>query len=523
MKKLEDDLAKGSSKFKVSIALKITGLLFFSLTLFALITAVITQACMKRVLTEEFISKGKSIATGFAKSSIELLIDKESASIQSFLDDYVGISGVSYVFIVDKKGEVIAHTFVPVFPEKILEINPNSGEAGETVREIDIEGKIRAIDIAVPILYGTLGVVHVGMSKELIEKEVSSVLKKVWTVFIISLLGALTVGITMSLHVIRPIKKLTHYMLAMAEGGLDPSTVEIRTNDEIGVLAGSFKEMAVKLIKSHEEIKRKNIELEKSREELLEKNFECTRAYKDLQKAQEQLIRTEKLSSMGLLAASVAHDINNPLAGILTFVRVIRRKIEKGDLDPSSIEGYVKNLQLIEQEVERCGHVVRNLLDFAKSPEPKLELLDLNTVLERTLALVEHKLKISGISLTKNLQNLPYVRGDSRQLVQVFLNIIMNAIEAMKDGKKVIMVKSYPGENGSEAVVEISDTGIGVDEENLEKIFDPFFTTKQKGTGLGLSVVRSIVSEHEGRIDIRSQKGEGTTVIVSFPAAEKIV
>ncbi len=498
-------------KVQFSLLYKVNGVVFLCLLIFGILSGIVIQMKMNDALRHEYISKGESIAQGFATSSVELLIDRDAASIQSFLDDYIEIRGVAYVYILNQDGEVIAHTFVPSFPEKIIQKNPLPANTSMSVKEIEVEGFSWIIDIGVPILWGTLGEVHVGMDKGIINQQVLSA--QIFNSFI-SLIGmVISLGIAslLSLQIIKPIKHLTRSTTDIARGDFSSFT-PIHTRDETGVLGKAFLNMAEQLRRSNEEVHRKNLELERQYQDLVATTEE-------LKQTQKQLIQSEKFASMGQLAASVAHEINNPLAGILVFIRLMIKKLKKGQTDPEVIKMYLNNLQIMGAETQRCGNIVKNLLNFARATEPHYAQVDLTKVLEDTLSLTAHKAQMSEIEIHKDLKELPGIVADPSQLKQVFLNIIINAIEAMQRDEKILTINSYCSDENRRVFVEISDTGIGIGEENLPKLFDPFFTTKEKGTGLGLSVVYGLVNNHGGEVTIESEKGKGTTVTVSLPVS----
>jgi len=234
----------------------------------------------------------------------------------------------------------------------------------------------------------------------------------------------------------------------------------------------------------------------------------------DLTKAQAALVQSEKLSSLGRLSASIAHEINNPLAGILTFAKLVIRTLDAGPPDEATRRDLVKNLALVQRETERCSAIVRNLLDFARDRPLALCDANVNTAVEEALQLVVHRIAIQGLNLEKRLSPVPAVMADFGQLRQAVMNVVLNAIEAMsKGGTLTVATRSAAG--GVQVV--ISDTGPGIAKEHQAHLFEPFFTTKQKGTGLGLSVVYGILKRHRGRITVKSDQGRGTSFTITLP------
>jgi two-component system NtrC family sensor kinase len=232
-----------------------------------------------------------------------------------------------------------------------------------------------------------------------------------------------------------------------------------------------------------------------------------------LRAAQDQLVRTEKLTSLGKLSASIAHEINNPLAGILTFAKLIVRTLEAGAPDDATRRSLVKHLLLVERETERCSAIVRSLLDFARERPLALKDLNLNAVVDEAVQLLANQVQIQGVALEKRLGSIPLVEGDFGQLRQACVNVIMNACDAMAHGGR-LAIESAVVEGGRWVEVSFKDSGPGIPPDQLSKIFDPFFTTKERGTGLGLSVVYGIVERHGGKIEIQTEVGKGTRVVL---------
>jgi len=236
-----------------------------------------------------------------------------------------------------------------------------------------------------------------------------------------------------------------------------------------------------------------------------------------LRASQEQLVYAEKLTSLGQLAASVAHEINNPLAGVLTYTKLLARRISGDAIEKKVALEYLSKMEL---EVERCSRIIRNLLDFSRQTEPMLRLVDVNQVVEQALAIVGHQAELQRVEVIKEFSSsLPKVMADPDKLQQVFTNLTLNAIQAMPKGGTLILRTSL--ENGL-VRADVQDTGCGIPEENLSKLFTPFFTTKEKGSGagLGLFVVRWIIERHKGEIRVHSEVGKGTTFSVYLKTRE---
>ncbi len=249
---------------------------------------------------------------------------------------------------------------------------------------------------------------------------------------------------------------------------------------------------------------------------------EIFRDISELKSLKNQLMQSDRFAILGQVAAGVAHEINNPLNGILTYIKLMSKKLEK---EPSLAQKFHKYLSIMERETGNMGRIVKNLLDFSRRIEPEIMPLYINEVIEQSLLLLGDQLKIGNIEVKKESKpHIPEIMGDFGQLQQVFVNIILNSIQAMPKGGKLKIKTIAEGRLGQEcfATVNISDTGCGISKKNFPKLFEPLFTTKRGkegvGLGLGLPIVQRIIKEHHGNIDVKSTVGKGTTFSIRFPA-----
>ncbi len=233
-------------------------------------------------------------------------------------------------------------------------------------------------------------------------------------------------------------------------------------------------------------------------------------------RAEEELIRSERLASVGQLAAGVAHEVNNPLAGILVYIKLLLKRYEQNKLQTEETK---KQLEKIGKETERCSRIIKNLLDFSRQTEVKLRPVNINKVIDATFSIIGHQISLENIRTEKKLcESLPPVLVDFDQIQQALMNIILNAAQAMPNGGDLTITTSVAknvqiGDTVRDAIrIDVGDTGVGISRENLGKLFTPFFTTKEKGegVGLGLSVVHGIIERHHGKIEIKSNPGAGT-------------
>jgi two-component system NtrC family sensor kinase len=352
-----------------------------------------------------------------------------------------------------------------------------------------------------------LGTVEVGVSLATMDRELRALRWKTLGVGLLAtlLLTAVILNVTRR-YILKPVKALVHATREITAGHLD-KPVRHRGSNELGLLAESFDGMRLSLAAARAEIDGLMTGLEGQVEER-------TAALKE---AQTRLIQGEKLASLGKLSASIAHEINNPLAGILTFSKLLVRDLEHAGMEPAARDETLTRLRLIERETGRCSAIVRNLLDFARQRPVDLRDVDVHAAVDESLHLIEHQIELQGLTLDADLDGHPIVRADFGQLRQAFVNVLLNAVEASKRGD-TLTVRSVTAAS-NEVVVSVTDTGVGIDEEHLHHILDPFFTTKEKGTGLGLSVVYGIVEGLGGRFEVASRKGSGTTVRIHLPLA----
>jgi two-component system NtrC family sensor kinase len=325
------------------------------------------------------------------------------------------------------------------------------------------------------------------------------------------ILVAILVSILVQRFVYRPLGDLKDGAARLAEGDLEKK-IPVRSDDELGQLAESFNSMTLALRNSREELREWG--------QVLEQKVET--ATRELHLAQAEAARSEKLASVGLLAAGIAHELNNPLTGVLTFSHLVRKALP--DDSPEA-----EDLDLVIQETKRCAAIIRRLLDFAREKTPEKKFSDINKLIEETTQLIDQSAQGLGIDIVLELdRRLPAVWIDEDLVKQVVMNILVNAQHAIGENGTISLrtrevndfEKVMPGSALASAVeITISDDGCGISEQHLQKIFDPFFTTKGvgKGTGLGLSVSHGTIEAHGGLIEVESEEGVGTEFRVYLP------
>ncbi len=329
-----------------------------------------------------------------------------------------------------------------------------------------------------------IGILYVGI----LEQKYSDIKSQMVLVFVgITLAGAVLstiIALWISRQISMPLRKMVAASKEVANGNLDVH-VDVVSTDELGYLAYSFNKMSMAL---------------KERDEKL-KEF-----------ATKKIMESEKLAIVGQLAANVAHELNNPLTGIVTYSHLL---LEKGPCDESTRISVEK----IAGQADRCKEIIRGLLDFSRQREPEKTLGNINAIMRGCISLMENQAAFHNIQIVENYQdNLPLVVIDHSQIERVFMNLIINAAEAMNDGGKLTLAtRLEPDDRVVE--VEFTDTGHGISEENMNKLFEPFFTTKDigHGTGLGLAISYGIIKSHKGVISVESEVGKGTTFVVRLP------
>jgi signal transduction histidine kinase len=503
---------------------------------------------------ERMIQDFQTIIDFISRDKKQFVLDHPQVreELQDFVHIYIKEKGFYDLLVVDdqlnliakKKGELSHHTIHNSSLKKAI-------QTGELNTDIEKSGTFLSTSYKKMIIYSPLwhrGKIVGGVQMEVpIWDMMMNLLEWKKVILITIVLDAMVLivfgSFLLSRVLVKPIKDLVRLTQKISEGDFSQK-IEETSKNEIGQLIGSFNRMIERL---------------KENQESLENYLESLEsANKKLKQAQEELIRTEKLASIGRFAAGVAHEVGNPLGAILGYTSIL----QKEGMDREESKDYLKR---IEKEIERINRIVRELLDFARPSKFEIKEVEINKVIESTLSLLSYQKNFKNIESRLDLQSdLPKIKGDESQLSQVFMNIILNAVDAMPEGGILtIQTRTHIVENldldrlqgiyprrrrndptksdyshmrktdpltvlfkkfseGDQLIkVGISDTGVGIRKEDLENIFDPFFTTKapDKGTGLGLSISLRIVESLGGELRVASEVGKGTTFEVYFPAA----
>jgi two-component system NtrC family sensor kinase len=306
----------------------------------------------------------------------------------------------------------------------------------------------------------------------------------------------------------RPVKDLERGTERLAAGDLGYQ-IDVQSKDEIGELAHSFNAMSSQLQAEHNE----NVAWTRTLEQRVEQKT------RELKRAHEHALHTEKMASIGKMAAVLAHEINNPLSGILTYAKLLRKWIENEDGGKSRKKDICDSLDLIASESRRCGDLVKNLLTFSRTTPINLQPTNLNQVIDRVLRLIQHQLDLASIHIEAELDpKLPLITCDGAQIEQVLLALMMNALDAMQQGGNLWVTTGLSKEDNAVRII-VRDDGCGIPPEIQSRMFEPFLTTKEtgRGVGLGLAISRSILERHNGSIEVQSEVGRGTTFTVTLP------
>jgi two-component system NtrC family sensor kinase len=481
-----------------------------------------------RSLSRQILNKTEEEAFNLSEtirlSIRNAMIKDRRDEYQRIIEDVAQRKGIAEVRIFNKKGEITVssdNTKVGTVVDKRAEACYGCHKEDEAKKLLPSDSKTRIYHTEKQTLLGlinpiynesscyschpkttnVLGVLDTMISLEGFEKEKAQIYNRMILSGIISvIILSFLLSLLLTRFVNRPIDKLLAATKKAAHGDLDQA-VAIQSRDELGELSNSFNNMIT-------ELKRSRDAIEGWTQTLEQRVQERTR---ELQQVQDQLIRAGKMAALGELAAGVAHEINNPLTGVLTFSSLMLKKVDENN-------PWKKDLENIVQQTTRCRNIVRGLLDFARQRKPDKKEWDIHTLLENTLILVEKQAPFQNIKIKKSFNTrIPMLFVDGDQIQQVFMNILLNAADAMTLNGGTLTIQTEL-KNGI-AQISFTDTGQGISKEHLSKLFAPFFTTKEtgKGTGLGLAISYGIIQSHNGEIEVESEVGKGSTFRIQLP------
>ncbi len=496
-------------RFKLPLFWKFSIAIITIVLIFGSINSILIYNNVQSALRSENKKRALFIARSIASQITSAVLFEDYISLQNTINNVKEIDeNIFYIFITDNKRNVLVHTFSTDFPSDLVDANPlpkNQTSHTQLLLLKDLDKEV-ILDVAVPILDGKIGNVRVGLRESSIIADVQKTINIFWIMVAVFLAIGITGALVFSNFITKPIKKIQN-----TADNIDLQQLEIKGNTPSIIIREKIFDKLKMWFRAEDEI---DILAEKFNDMILRLNI----TYKDLQTTQTNLIQSEKLASVGTLTAGLAHEINNPVAGLQNCIRRIKN-------DPANIEQNEKYLVMMETATNKIEAVVKNLLEFTRKQEIKYCSLDIEELIENSLMLVSHRLEKLRISVTKTIdKNLKKVSGDKNQLEQVLLNLFINSIDSIEEkillqpesDRRLIITSSNSNKN---IEVLIEDTGNGIPENQKDKIFDPFYTTKApgKGTGLGLSIVYKIIDSHNGKISLQSIVGKGTTFILQFP------
>jgi two-component system NtrC family sensor kinase len=525
-----------------TLKFKIVFYLALALTLAMLVFSVLVVRHQRDELLREAVSHVAQISDVIKKSTRFAMLTNQPTYVDSIIRDVGNQGSIEKVRILSKDGTIIHSTYLPELGLKVdrkaeacvlchrsetsLEQIPQS-QRSRIFATPEGRRMLGSMDVIrnEPSCYSAnchvhskaqsvLGVLDIVYSLDGIDRTMrtNALTMGAYSLGFI-IIVSLSVGFFVHRLVYVPLRDLETGAKRISSGNLE-QMIPVRSEDEFGQLAASFNAMTVALGNSQLQLREWGHTLEQK----VEKRTQ------ELRIAEAETARTEKLASVGLLAAGIAHELNNPLTGVLTFTTLLRKKMPDGSAD-------AEDLDLVIRETKRCATIIRRLLDFAREKTPEKKFTDLNQVIEDTARIIERPASFRDIEIAMDLDpDLPQVWVDADLIKQVIMNMLVNAQHAIEhEGSITVRSRRFPPQKSPEPgrppvpMVEISiiDTGCGIPEKNLKRIFDPFFTSKEvgKGTGLGLSVSHGIVRAHGGVIEVESAVGKGSTFRIYLPLA----
>jgi two-component system NtrC family sensor kinase len=462
-------------------------------------------------LEREFQHRGEFVAQNIAHQSIGPVLYEEYSSLQKMVDHAMAVdTTIAYIFVLNGSNDVLAHSFEKAVPEGLISVHRSTAGRSSAVRMIASKERPDELikDIAVAIEDPRIGTVRVGLYEKPIRAQVIAIVQ----VFLFMVMFFLALGLAGAFAFAKTITKPIRTIVAVSSQMNfleDTQTLSVRARireklfgripmmfraeDELDLLTRQFNTMIDRLSIAHVNI---------------------------LQ-ARQQMIQSEKLAAIGTLAAGIAHEVNNPLAGLKNCVR-------RMNSNPANADQNIKYLALMKIAVERIELVVSGLLQFVRTQPTEKVTVNMATVVENALMLVGHRLETSRITVDKQLATSELdFRGSRNQIEQVLVNLLLNAVDAIDEravsepncNKKIVLRMDR---RDGQIILAVQDNGMGMTQETADKIFDPFFTTKSsgRGTGLGLSVSQTIVREHGGELTVESEPGTGTIITLRLPGGD---
>jgi two-component system NtrC family sensor kinase len=538
---------KAFLKKYIKIHSSIYGRVVYIITLSSVVLFVLFGVIFKSVYEQNLNTvirqSGNNIGSVVEGSLYHSMLENDKGALQSTLDIINTMSGIDDVNMYDDKDSLVYSSFSS---DMATHSNPNCLSCHENIqsmfprkeksyRIIDIKSECsmnqndnshRHLLIRSPILNEkscyvsachyhpesdeVLGSLIIKMPLYDLDTAVERSSTKFYILATITTLLLLTVLIFFTRNRIKnPLNDIIKASVAVSNGNKN-TRLEIRPDslDDMRMVSQAFNDMLDNLQTATEELQNWSQQLE----------YKVQKKSEELGAAQNELIHIERIASLGKLSSSVAHEINNPLSGILVYTKLIYKQLSNPELYASKRESVLKHLKLIENETKRCGEIVKGLLDFSRKDQENFESKHLHKILQETYDLMTHPITIADISFLHDFgAKADLIFCSPNQIKQACVAVLVNASEAvLENGEIIISTRNYDSET---ITIDITDNGIGMPEDDIPHVFEPFFSTKHdtSGIGLGLAIVHGIIKSHNGKIDVKSEIGKGTTISITLP------
>ena len=539
-------IVSGYVKFRSSIygrvVLIITISAFFLFVTFGIIFRSVNEEYMKSVISEN----GNNISSLLEGALYRSMLENNRSSLQSTLDDINQMAGIDDVNMYDIKNNLV---FSSIVNDTVNHSNPDCKSCHADIatmfsareksyRIIDVNSECtmnhnnnnsRHLLIKSPIFNSpscSVSSCHAHDPKEEIlgslliklpMEGIDNALNKSTTdYFLMAALMTFMLILFLIFFTSKKIKDPLNAIIkaseAVAKG--DKSTrLAIKPNQlsDMRMVSYAFNDMLDNLQNATNELHNWSLQLE----------YKVQKKSEELGQVQNELMNIERIASLGKLSLSVAHEINNPLSGILIYAKLISKQLNSNEITDIKKEAMLKNLKFIESETKRCGDIVKGLLDFSRKDQNDFEIRHLHEILADTFELMAHSMKVANINFISDFSaKNDNIMCSPNQIKQICVAILVNASEAVSENGEIVFKTSNPDEQ--HVRIEFQDNGIGISEEDVPHIFEPFFSTKEKasGIGLGLAIVHGIVQSHKGKTDVKSERGKGTSIFVTLPTVK---
>ncbi len=517
-------------KMRISLIAKLTFATSLILLVFMGVLDNINLKNFRKVMIDYAVSNAEQIADIINQSTYDAMMKNDKSGLHNMIDRITKSGNIEHIRLIDPKGKVVFSNITGEVGSVIgkhadecinCHISATPGASASSMsrsRIIITKSGNEALGFTKAIynqpaciaaachFHGkndtVLGLLDISISLETLrhkshEYRLEFVMLTCWLLLMIGMLVTILTHYLVDI----PVQRLVRHSAMVSSGDLD-SRVSVTSRDELGELSEAFNHMAESLGRADRELKGWADSLEHKVEE----------RSREIMRMEDQLHRSEKLASLGTLAAGVAHEINNPLTGILLYASILNSDKR---LDPALIP----DVERVIMETQRCAGIVKDLLEFSRESLPEKEVIAIDAILDEVVTFFHKQPNFCNIIIRKDYgTELPQISVDPNQIREVFMNLVINAGHAMPYGG-ILDISTYRSTDGRYVCAALKDSGDGIPEENLSRIFDPFFTTKSEGTGLGLSISYGIIENHGGKIEVQSTLGDGAVFIVMLPVS----